>query len=169
MFEISSDRRMSRILPVLRKSMAHLFGKQPGQIFAPVDQNGDLKLGYILARTVGPISIRRLITIRGISEMAAHYDSEGALTGAVSVPATEVEPLIAAHSPHYSPQTARIGDYVRVLSGEAKGYCGTLKRGGIVWVNFPSGRRFVVTVAPGSVQRITTSHTNDNFWGVVGA
>jgi len=168
MFEVSSDHRVLKILPTISKSVKQLFGKQPGQVFAPVDQNGDLKLGYILARTVGPISARRLTTIRGVSEMSARYDGDGVLTSVVEVPATEVLPLIAAHSTQNARNNLRIGEYVCVLSGEAKGYCGVLKQGGVVQIEFPSQRRFIVYAENGSLRRIGGRAARNNFWGVIG-
>lgn len=166
MFEVSSDHRVLKILPTISKSVKQLFGKQPGQVFAPVDQNGDLKLGYMLARTVGPISARRLTTIRGVSEMSARYDGDGILTSVVEVPAVEVLPLIAAHSTSKTAPNLRIGEYGRILSGDARGYCGTAHRDGI-HVEFMSGRCFVVDTEPGSVRRLNVSISRRTFWGPI--
>jgi transcription elongation factor len=101
--------------------------------------------------------------------MVSLYDGDGIATGVVTVPAVDILPLIAAHSAQNVRANVRVGDRVEILSGEAKGYTGVLKQGGVVHVDFPSGRRFLVTAEAGSLRRIGGKATRNDFWGMLGS
>jgi hypothetical protein len=169
MFEISSEHRMDVIFPSLRKQGKEIFGKKGGQIFAPLDANGELELCYILARSLSPKLTRRLTHIRGISEMAGSYNSEDVLTRAESVPNADVQKLIATRC-NPKVQQVKVGDFVKILTGGAEAYCGsvTASKGSrlIVEVNFPSNRQFIVTADPSALKRIhhVPGHVRA-FWG----
>lgn len=170
MFEISSDRRMAVIFPALRKQGKEIFGKRGGQIFAPLDANGELEFGYILARSLYPKVTRRLTHINGISEMSGSYNSEDVLVKAVTVPNEDVQKLIADHCDP-KVQRVKVGDFVEITTGDAKAYCGTIvgRKGEnfVVEVDFPSKRQFVVTADPSALRLIT--HVNEShraFWGI---
>ena len=172
MFEISSEHRMSQIYPMLQSNGKKLFGKKSAQIFAPVDANGELELGYILARTNPPALVRSLTRIRGISEMSGIYSDEGALIEAITVPHEDIQKIIDKHN---MPARSRIGvnQFVEILTGDAARYCGTVTKVDgedlIVEVVFPSGRKFVVTAHSSAVKRLqyATESATRTFWGAV--
>lgn len=169
MFEISSEHRMTQIFPLLKKYGKRLFNKKAAQIFAPVDGDGELELGYILARSTSPALTRGLIRVRGISEMAANYTNEGAFLNAVTVPNIDVQKMIASR-PMPGHTNTRVGDFVEILTGEASRYYGTVIQSKdtdkIIEVSFPSGRRFIVT-ADSSALRVLPDIPIERraFWG----
>lgn len=163
MFEISSEYRMSRIAPLFRTQGSRIFGKRAAQIFAPLTPDGELTLGYILARSASPAATRGLLRIRGISEMAVRYDGEGNLLGEVTVPNEDVQKLIERAEPRRA--TARIGSFVEILTGEAAHYHGLVVREHWVKVRFPSGREFTVRFEPGSVRAVNIPKERRAFWG----
>ena len=170
MFEISSDHRMAVIFPALRKQEKEIFGKKGGQVFAPLDENGELEFGYILARSLYPRITRRLTHVLGISEMSGSYNSEDVLMKAVTVPNADVQKLIKESS---NPKIERIkvGDFVEVLTGEAEAYCGTVTgrkdESLIVEVTFPSKRQFIITAGPTALKPIAHAASNRRaFWGL---
>lgn len=167
MFEINMDSRMSDIFPMLRKQGERLF-KKAGQIFAPYDANGDLKLGYILARSLNLTTTRGLLRVRGISEMSAIYSGD-TFSEAVTVPNSDVQELLKAQD---EPKIEKIREksYVKILTGEVSGYCGTVtkvkKNEVVVLVQFPSGRQFVVSAHPSGVQPLSSPlRDKRTFWG----
>ena len=169
MFEISSEHRMTQIYPGLKKHGKRLFGKKAAQIFAPTDANGELEVGYIMARSTALASTRSLTRVRGISEMAAHYNEEGAFLKAVTVPHVDVQKMITAHSKHKS-TPVHVGDFVEILTGEASRYHGTVtvqKDADIeIEVSFPSGRKFTVSADASAVMVIPQVPIKRRaFWG----
>jgi hypothetical protein len=163
MFEISSEYRMSRITPLFRTQGSRIFGKKAAQIFAPLTPDGELKLGYILARSASPSATRALLRIRGISEMVVRYDGEGNILGEVTVPNEDVQKLIEQSEPRLAP--VRIGNFVEVLTGEAAHYCGTVVSEHRVKIQFPSGREFTIRFEPGSVRAASVPKEQRAFWG----
>jgi hypothetical protein len=176
---VSSKQSIDRIRPILatltvpETKYEHIFDDKPAQIFIPTTAEGNLKFGYIFARCLGwdakdNRSIR-LTAVRGISELSAVYDSTGEFVRAVTMPNLEVQRLIAAQ-----PITSRlrlcIGDFVEILTGAAAHYCGTITKKGdniTVEVNFPSGRRFIVTADPTALRVIPNGPAEQRkFWGV---
>ena len=95
------------------------------RLFAPLNPEGELEFGYIFARSASPAIVRKLTHIRGIGEMSTICDGDGNFKQAVTVPNAEVQALIAKHKPPKIAR-ARVGEFVEILSGEAKGYCGTI-------------------------------------------
>lgn len=168
MFEISSENRMVRVLPLIRKYGKRLFGKHAAQIFAPLDTDGELKLGYILARSTNPTLTRALTRIRGISDMASRYTDSGSFICPILVPNVEVQQMIDAYSTQKSTHV-RVGMFVRISTGLASGYCGTItqitKKGVQVRVDFPSGRQFTVDASCNSVVQLRVPKTKQQFWG----
>ena len=171
MFEISSEQRMSVILPVLRAQGQKIFGKKAGQVFAPLDANGELEFGYILARSTKPSLTRALTHVRGISEMAASYRDDTSLGKAVFIPNEDVQKLIEAHGVQKVAKV-HVGDFVEVLTGKASHYCGTVKRieGAKlrVQVDFPTGRQFVIRADATAVKPIAKRLPEESiaFWGI---
>ena len=168
MFEISSENRMTQIFPVLREQGKRLFGKKAAQIFAPTDADGELEFGYILARSYSPTLTRGLCRVRGISEMAARYTDEGNFISAVTITDAEVQKLIGARTSQVVADV-KVGDFVQILTGGAANYCGSITRinntSMTVEVNFPSGRRFIVTADATSVKAIPAPRSGRQFWG----
>lgn len=168
MFEISSEHRMTQIFPGLRNHGKRLFGKTAAQIFAPTDSNGELELGYILARSAHANLTRSLTRIRGISEMAATYNEEGTLMKAVLVPDADVQPLIKAHDSHENVRV-HVGDFVEILTGEAARYCGTVtsvKNADIeIEVRFLDDRHFSVAADETAVKLLRVPVKHRAFWG----
>jgi len=166
MFEISSECRMATITPLIQSYGKRLFGKKAAQIFAPLDAAGELQFGYILARSTSASMTRALTRLRGISDMAAKYNSDGDLTGVVTVPDADVQKLIA-ESTHDSPHAAKVGDFVRITTGDARGYCGLLRSRNTVQVDFPSGRQFIVTAENDALEVLRIPAAKRAFWGSV--
>jgi hypothetical protein len=168
MLEISSAHRMDQISPLLRDQGKHVFKKKPAQIFAPLGADGELKFGYIFARSTSNALVRKLIRIRGISEMSTICNDEGMFVRAVTIPNVEVQRMIGDHKPAPKCQV-RIGDFVEIRTGEAAGYHGiVLKRSAQtvqVQVDFPTGRQFIVTGDASSVNRIMVPREKRAFWG----
>jgi hypothetical protein len=168
MFEISSEHRMNQIFPVLKSNGKKLFGKKSAQIFAPVDSNGELELGYILARTNPPALARTLTRVRGISEMSATYTDEGVLIEAVTVPHEDVQKIIDKHSIPVQ-NDLEVNQFVEILTGDAARYCGTVTEilGDAVSVEviFPSGRQFIVRADRTAVKLLVDQPHKRAFWG----
>ena len=170
MFEISSDHRMAQIFPVLRAQCRRIFGKKPAQIFAPLDGDGELQFGYILARSASKSLTRSLTRVRGISEMSATYDGEGNMQHTITVPDGDVQKLIGIIAAQEIPDI-NIGDFVQIATGEAAKYHGTVigvKKSGMITVGvmFPTGRQFIVTADSSAVNlppRIPLAKRA--FWG----
>ena len=59
LLEISSEHRMTQLSPVLRAQGKKLFGKKPGQIFAPLNADGELEFGYLFARSTRRFALWR--------------------------------------------------------------------------------------------------------------
>ena len=171
--EISSDHRMEQILPTLRPQGKRLFGKKPAQIFAPLDDNGELTFGYIFARSTTPAAVRSLTKIRGVGEMSTVCDGDGNFVHAVLIPHADVLVMMAKHTPP-TKLGIHVGSFVQILTGEAANYCGIVttedKNGLIVQVNFPTGRCFLVRADVSSVKRVPNiAGAPRMFWGVLGA
>ena len=171
MFEISSEQRMSVILPVLKKQGQRIFGKKAGQIFAPLDANGELEYGYILARSTKPSLTRALTHVRGISDMSARYKDDTSLGKAITVPDADIQKLIESHGVQ---KTAKVhkGDFVEVLTGPAERYCGTVTHAKgthlTVTVEFPTGRAFSVCADTTAIKPIAKNLPPESkaFWGI---
>jgi len=171
MFEISSDHRMEQIAPTLLEQGRKIFGKKAAQIFAPLTGDGELEFGYLFARSASPALTRRLTKIRGIGEMATVCNSEGEFVHAVDVPNNEVQTMIAKHNPS-AISKVRVGDFVEVLTGDARGYCGIVTsdevREFMVQVSFPTGRCFLIHAAESSVKKLPrTPMVRRAFWGIL--
>jgi hypothetical protein len=170
MFEISSAHRMDQLYPVLKTQGKRLFGKKAAQIFAPVNAGGELAFGYIFARCALPSRVRALTRVRGISEMAATCNSDGAFVRAVTISNAEVQVMIAKHDPP-TKLKIRIGDFVEILTGAAARYHGEVtgvsKTEVIVRVSFPTGRQFTVTADATCIKPIANVPAERRaFWGV---
>lgn len=170
MFEISSDQQLDRIAPILRTQAPRLFGKRAAaQIFAPVDEKGDLEFGYIMAR--GTVSARVLLRVRGISEVVSTYDDEGNFKEAVRVPNADVQQLIKTRV-KVKPEKIRVDDFVQILAGEASNYCGIVIQSksdsAVVQVKFPTNREFLVTAHPSALKKLGTNIpvARCAFWGI---
>ena len=173
MLEISSTHRMEQLWPVFKTQGKRIFGKRAGQMFAPVNSKGELVFGYIFARSTAPTLMRALTRLRGISELSAIYNEEGAFVRAVTIPHADVQTMIDAHSPKNLEGlwwSIRVGQFVRVLTGPAAGYHGEVtevrKTGVKVRVDFPTGRHFLVTADHTSVATVDALEYQKAFWGV---
>src|SRR5208282_1292418 len=164
MFESSAENKMDAFFPLLQQQAKRIFGKKPGQIFAPVNKNGDLAFGYIFARSISGTLTRSLLRIRGISDISATYNDNDTIKNIVAIPNAEVENMIDEYVGQKN-QHAHVGDFVKILSGDAKDYCGTIWTRNIATVEFPSGRTFTVRLAPGSAKTLQVPKTSRAFWG----
>jgi transcription antitermination factor NusG len=173
LLEISSEGRMAQITPTLREQGKKVFGKKAGQIFAPLNSEGELEFGYLFARSITPAMTRKLTKIRGIGEMSTVCDEDGNFVHAVTVPNAEVQALINKHdTPNSLGGGAQPQDFVEILTGEAKGYHGTVLRMNTITeeltveVSFPTGRNFLVTTDISSVRKLPkTAVSKRMFWG----
>jgi hypothetical protein len=173
MFEISSEHRMTQIFPTLQAQGKKIFGKKAAQIFAPVDQNGDLTFGYIFARSVVPKLARKLTHVRGISNLVSLFSDNGDFMKAMTVPDAEIQTLLKKHSGVESTVNAE-GGFVEILTGPAARYCGTVTQrnaqtGALtIDVAFPTGRHFVVIANDSCVKPLEQVPMKErNFWGIV--
>ena len=146
-----------------------IFGKKAAQIFAPLNAEGELTFGYIFARSITPGLVRALTKVRGISEMSTICNDEGVFVRAVTVPDTDVQKMIAEHKPP-TKYKVRVGDFVEILTGDVKNYCGRVILSGVtgltVEVKFPTGRRFHVTTDACSVKVLPKVPVERQaFWG----
>jgi len=164
MFEISTKGNIADLLPILHHRMKRIFGKHPAQIFAPTNEKGDLSYGYFFARSTQPTLTRSLIRIRGIAEVAAIYNDEGQFLKAITISNGELQNMIEEVA-NQKAARVHIGDFVRILSGPAKNYCGTVVARNIVVVKFPSDHQFTVTVDPSSVKILDVPEQKRTFWG----
>lgn len=171
MFEISSDHRMAQIGPDLHEQGKRIFGKKPGQIFAPVNDDGELAYGYIFARCSSQSTVRALTRVRGISEMSALCDDEGGFVKAVTIPHDDVQQMVSAF-PAPAVPVVHPNDFVEILTGDAARYCGTVVQMNtvtekmVVEVNFPTGRKFLVAAEPTCVKLLNHVPANKRaFWG----
>ena len=168
MFESSAEKKMDSFFPVLEQQAKRIFGKHPGQIFAPVNKNGELVFGYIFARSVSPTVTRGLLRIRGISDISATYTDADTLKNVIAVPHADVEKLIDDYVGQKNRRPV-VGDFVRILNGDAKDYCGTITARNLATVEFPSGRAFTVRLAPGSAKVLRIPKGRRTFWGDSGS
>ena len=175
MLEISSDHRMEQIGPNLRPQGKRAFGKKAAQIFAPLNAEGELEFGYVFARCSQQSLVRKLLHTRGIAEISVLTDDEGNFKKAVTVPHADILAMIKTHRPPTMP-SACAQDFVEILTGEAKGYCGTVIRANTITdvltveVNFPTGRKFFVTADVSSLRKLPKTHVAQRtFWGVLGS
>ena len=100
--------------------------------------------------------------------MSTVCDEDGNFVHAVTVPHVEVQALITKHgSPHIS--KVGVGDFVEILTGDAKGYHGTilkiLPNNVRVRIDFPSGRQFLIDADPTSISRTEVPKNKQTFWG----
>jgi hypothetical protein len=179
MFEISSEHRMTQIYPLLKAFGKRVFRKKAAQIYAPVNEDGELTFGYILARSTSTALVRALTHLRGISEMSSVCNEEGAFVRAVTIPNADVQTMMNQHNPTTKVKV-RVGDFVEILTGPASKYHGTVtqttkwnaSRTGTsfamtIEVNFPTGRRFLVTADPSCVKLLPKiAFSKRAFWGV---
>lgn len=169
MFEISSDHQVAKIIPIIRKNPKRVFGpKTAAQVFAPTSDDGDLQLGYLLARSSNPTATKSLLRIRGISEIAGRYNEQGICTKATVVPHADVKPMIDSFVAPIV-DSVKVGDFVEVLTGDASRYCGTVSKISdssiVVQIEFPSGRRFMIYAQPGSLKKLPVPVEKQAFWG----
>lgn len=164
MFEISAENTTTKVFSAIRSQASRLFHKKPVQVFAPTDKEGNLMFGFVFARGTSVSAVRALTRIRGISEMSATHAEDGTFLSAVTVPNCDIQKLVDKYVDPRIKQP-RTGDFVRVLSGEVAGYCGTMTNANTVIVNFPTGRRFVVNVDASSVKVLDVPKTKQAFWG----
>jgi transcription antitermination factor NusG len=164
-FDLAVEKTMEQFLPVIRKHAERYFKKVSAQIFAPLDKNGNLALGYIFARCSREAMARMLLRIRGVSEAAATYTENGDVIDFITVPNADVQKLIKKYAkPSREP---KVGDFVKILSGEAKDYCGTITKTGVATVRFLTDRVFTVRLAPGSAKVLRVPKSKRAFWGQV--
>ena len=168
LLEISSEHRMTQIGPELRPKGKRIFGKKSAQIFAPLNPEGELEFGYIFARSASPAIVRKLTHIRGIGEMSTICDGDGNFKQAVTVPNAEVQALIAKHKPPKKLKY-KIGQFVRILTGAAKDYCGVIMQCStdrlLIRVDFPTERYFLIDADPTSVIYLDVPVSKRTFWG----
>jgi hypothetical protein len=165
MFELSAT-KIDAFFPVLQQQAKRIFARRAGQIFAPSNLNGELIFGYLFARSSSLALTKSLTRVRGITEFSATYSDAGNLKKVVTVPAGDVDKMIDEYG-HQKSRQPQIGDFVRILSGAAKDYCGTITARGVVTVDFPGGRTFTVRLAPGSAKLLEIPKTRRAFWGEV--
>ena len=115
-------------------------------------------------------SVRSLTRIRGISDISAVYNDDGAFLRPITIPNSDVQEMIRAHQ---APEIEEIhsGHFVEILTGPAAKYCGTVlqakKNKVIVQVDFPTGRKFIVTADTSCVKWLPEVSRNLRaFWGV---
>ncbi len=166
MLEISSEDRMEHVLPIIREQGKKIFGKKAGQIFAPLNADGDLQFGYIFARSTSVSLTRKLTRVRGVGEMSTSCDGDGNFLHAIELPHADVLKMIAEHD---TPSASKIyvEDFVEILTGDACGYCGTVADEEMtVEVSFPTGRKFFVSAAISSVRKLPKTPIKKRmFWG----
>lgn len=172
MLEISSEHRMTQIYPSLKAFGKRIFGKKAAQIFAPINEDGELAFGYIFARSTSTALVRALTHLRGISEMSSICNDEGAFVRAVTVPHADVQTMMNQHNAPETPKV-RVQDFVEILTGPASRYCGTVTRLNAdteeltIEVNFPTGRHFIVTADASCVKLLPKVAAGKRaFWGV---
>lgn len=163
MLELSSDAQLPRVMDVIRRDVRRYFGKQPVQVFAPTSADGTLALGYLLVRSAHQKGIVRLMKIRGISDVAALFGDDDRIVKMIEVPAADIAPRIAGLNAKES--EPRVGSFVRIITGEAKNYCGTVVSQGHVQVCLPTGRTFEVSINPGSTEVLNIPKEKRAFWG----
>lgn len=169
MLEISSEHRMTQILPTLRNQGKKIFGKRAAQIFAPINADGELEFGYIFARSAVATLVRGLTRIRGISELVSVCNDEGVFVRTVTIPNADVQGMISQHSP-LPISKVRVSDFVEIMTGPASKYCGTITETNgdevTVEVNFPTGRHFLV-LADKTCVKLLPAIPKDlrKFWG----
>ena len=172
MLEIASEHRMAQITPLLQAQGKRIFGKTAAQIFAPVNKDGDLLLGYIFARSLRPELTYSLRQIRGITELSATRDESDRITKVITVPHSEISPLIDKEvQGSIKVAQVKVGDFVEIQTGDAAHYCGTVLRikglGVYVEVKFPSGRVFNVTADPTAIKLLPNTPAKQRaFWGI---
>jgi hypothetical protein len=109
--------------------------------------------------------------------MSTVCDDEGNFIHAVEVPHSDVQKLINKHdTPENMRGCAQAQDFVEILTGESKGYCGTVTSMNVITdaltveVKFPTGRKFIVAADVTSVKKLPkTPIKRRAFWGVLGA
>lgn len=171
MFETSSEHRITQIMPVLRAHGTKMFKKKPAQIFAPIDADGNLAMGYIFARTASLTLTRSLTHVRGISAMSAVFDDQGSFVRPVTISNEEVQAMMKSRAVE-TPVEVKPGDFVEILTGETARYCGSVAdvledSTVVVTVDFPTGRQFTVKADPTAVnllQRVPQDRRA--FWGI---
>lgn len=163
MFETSMP-NLDAFFPILQQQAKRVFSRKAGQIFAPTNKAGELTFGYFFARSSSPALTRSLTRVRGVTEFAASYSDTGNLKRAITVPAADVDKMIedCAEQKNRRPQ---IGDFIQVLSGEAKGYCGTITARNSATIQFPSGRTFTVSLGAGAAKLLDVPKTRRSFFG----
>ena len=169
MLEISSEHRMTQIFPLLQQQGSRLFKKKAAQIFAPLDANGELEFGYILARSTSPTLTRSLTRVRGISEIAGNYSSEGEFINAITVPNADIQKLISNRAVQKN-SNSKVGDFVEIQTGVAARYHGTITASlgehRTVEINFPSGRQFIVSTDSTALRVFpNVPQSKRCFWG----
>lgn len=176
MLEASPDYKASEILQSIRQSRFVFRGI--GQIFMPINENGDLQFGYFFARGIGAKQgntrnavVTALSRVRGVSEIAERYDNQGAFVENVEIPHTEIQKMISDYELQITP-LPEVGDFVEVLTGSASRYCGSVVSSApkrvVVRVDFPSGRQFTINADPSSIKILpSTPEKERNFWGIV--
>lgn len=160
---------MTQIFPLLQQQGSRLFKKKAAQIFAPLDANGELEFGYILARSTSPTLTRSLTRVRGISEIAGNYSSEGEFINAITVPNADIQKLISNRAVQKN-SNSKVGDFVEIQTGVAARYHGTITASlgehRTVEINFPSGRQFIVSTDSTALRVFpNVPQSKRCFWG----
>jgi hypothetical protein len=171
MFEISPEYTVDRVFSTIRKAKFYVFREKAGQVFAPVDARGDLKLGYFFARGNNKYLATAMTRLRGICEVSSRYDDQGEFKSEVLIPDAEIQALIHIHNGS-EVLRAKVGDFVEILTGDAARYCGDVKsvsRFAVeVEINFPSGRKFFIHALHSSVKSFgKIPKKARGFWGVI--
>lgn len=171
MLEISPTYKMNQIYAALRTQGKRIFGKNVAQIFAPVNDDGDLAFGYIFARCKRQSLIRALTRVRGISELSVICDDEGNYIRAVTVPHEDVRGMMAQYETPEVP-VVQIHDFVEILTGPAEKYCGTVISLNVftdaltIEVSFPTGKKFLVNADASCVKLLPNLPKDQRkFWG----
>ena len=171
MFEISPEYKVDRVFAAIRKAKNQVFHEKAGQVFAPVNAEGELKLGYFFARGNNRFLTAAMTRLRGVCEVSSLYDDQGKFKKEVTIPHMEVQAMIDARSTQRSTRV-KVGEFVEVLTGDASRYCGTVrtitKISIHVEINFPSGRKFLIHAQPSSVKSFgDVPKEQRGFWGLI--
>ena len=171
MFEISPEYKVDRVFAAIRKAKNQVFHEKAGQVFAPVNAEGELKLGYFFARGNNRFLTAAMTRLRGVCEVSSLYDDQGKFKKEVTIPHMEVQAMIDARSTQSSTRV-KVGEFVEVLTGDASRYCGTVrtitKISIHVEINFPSGRKFLIHAQPSSVKSFgDVPKEQRGFWGLI--
>jgi hypothetical protein len=163
LFEVSMT-NLDACFPVLQQQFKRICSRKSGQIFAPTNKAGELTFGYFFARSSSPTITRSIARVRGVTEFAATYSDAGNFRKVVTVPEADVAKMIddCAGQKRQRPQ---VDDFVQVLSGPAKGYCGTITARNVATITFLTGRTFTVNLGAGAAKILSVPKSRRAFFG----